>query len=120
MTFSEAVQACFSRYMVFEGRSRRAELWWFVLFAMLGNAVTAMADWALFWSGADVLNTVFGIAILLPMLAVGARRLHDIGRSGWWQLIGLIPILGMLVLIYWFIQPGDEQDNAFGANPLKA
>jgi len=55
--------------------------------------------------------------VLLPSLAVGARRLHDIGRSGWWQLLSLIPVIGVLVLIYWYIQPGDPEANEYGPPP---
>ena len=98
MNFTEAVKACLQKYATFSGRAGKPEFWWFFLFQVLVLVVTGMVS--------DILNALAGLALILPGLAVGARRLHDIGKSGWFLLVGLIPVLGFLLLIYWFIQPG--------------
>lgn len=115
MDFQTAVRTCFNKYATFNGRAHRPELWWFVLFNLLASAVLAVVDSIL---GFEFFNSIYSLAVLLPSLAVGARRLHDIGRSGWWLLLGLIPVIGFLVLIYWYIQPGDPAANEFGPPPL--
>jgi uncharacterized membrane protein YhaH (DUF805 family) len=63
------------------------------------------------------LGMIYSFAVLLPSLAVGARRLHDIGRSGWWQLLALIPVLGIIVLIFFWVQDSQAGDNEYGSNP---
>jgi uncharacterized membrane protein YhaH (DUF805 family) len=123
MDIQTAVRTVFSKYATFSGRARRAELWWFVLFNIIVSVVLGVLDSALFGFGegqAQVLGPIWSLAVLLPSLAVGARRPHDIGRSGWWQLISLIPIIGLLVLIWWYAQPGEPGTNQYGENPLSA
>jgi uncharacterized membrane protein YhaH (DUF805 family) len=105
MDIVEAVKTCFSKYATFSGRASRPEYWWWTLFVILGSVATAMVS--------DLLSGLFSLAVLVPFLAVAARRLHDIGRSGWWQLVGFIPLLGWIVMIYWTVQPG-EGENRFG------
>lgn len=117
MDFQTAVRICLNKYATFEGRARRSELWWFALFTFLGNMILGILDNALF-GGAGVLSGVFSLAVLLPSLAVGARRLHDTGRSGWWLLLLLVPVIGLLVLIWFYIQPGDDGPNAYGPDPV--
>ncbi len=117
MDFQTAVRTCLNKYATFEGRARRSELWWFALFTFLGNMILGIFDNALF-GGAGVLSGVFSLAVLLPSLAVGARRLHDTGRSGWWLLLLLVPVIGLLVLIWFYIQPGDNGPNAYGPDPI--
>jgi uncharacterized membrane protein YhaH (DUF805 family) len=96
MTFQESIQVCFNKYVDFSGRASRSEYWWFVLFVFLGSLVLGMfRTW---------LNIIFLLATLLPQLAAATRRLHDTGRSGWWQLIGLVPIIGFIVLIVFLAQ----------------
>jgi uncharacterized membrane protein YhaH (DUF805 family) len=109
MNFVDAVKTCLMKYVGFEGRARRSEYWWWVLFLVVVSVVLAAV-------GAHMLGNVFSLATLLPSLAVGARRLHDIGKSGWWQLLALIPLIGWLVLIYWAVQPSDG-DNDHGPAP---
>src|SRR5262249_31569125 len=104
MTFQESIRICFMKYADFNGTASRSEYWWFVLFLALGGAATSAI--------ADTWGTVFCIATILPLLAVGARRLHDTGRSGWLQLIGLIPVGGIIVLIIFFVQEGKEIQRA--------
>lgn len=113
MDFITAVRTAFEKYATFSGTAARPEYWWFVLFLLLGNLVFGALDNLLFGSQSQILGALFSLGTLLPALAVGARRLHDIGRSGWWLLIALIPLIGTLVLIWWFIQPSKPDDNPF-------
>jgi uncharacterized membrane protein YhaH (DUF805 family) len=106
-----AVTTCFNKYVVFNGRADRPEFWYFFLFQVVVLAVLGIVS--------RPLEMVASLAFLLPGLAVGARRLHDINRSGWWMLIGLIPLIGWLVLIYWGVQPGDAGTNQYGEPPAK-
>jgi len=111
MNFVDAVKNCFIKYVGFDGRATRSEYWWWVLFIFAVAIVAGLLD-------LGMIGNLFSLATLLPSIAVGARRLHDIGKSGWWQLIGLIPLIGWLVLIYWAVQPS-EGDNAFGPAPTR-
>ena len=101
MTFQEAIRTCFTKYAEFDGQASRAEFWWFMLFVIL--VMTAL----LYVS--EALSSIFLIAVLLPLLAVGARRLHDIGKSGWWLLYMLVPVGGMVMLAFLWSQPGPKQ-----------
>jgi uncharacterized membrane protein YhaH (DUF805 family) len=104
------------QYADFEGRSRRKEYWMFILFYLIFYVVLSVIDSLI---GVPVLSTVFSLALLVPSVSIAARRLHDTGRSGWWQLLVLIPILGALVLLFFLVQ--DSQDeNEYGANPKLA
>ena len=103
---------CLKNYANFQGRARRLEYWGFMLFNAFIYTTTAMLDNML---GTFILfNGLFLLAVALPVLGVSVRRLHDIGRSGWWYLIVLIPIVGFFVLLYWFCQAGDAQANQYG------
>ncbi|QLI81842.1 DUF805 domain-containing protein [Chitinibacter fontanus] len=106
MTFQESIQVCFKKYADFNGRASRSEYWWFALFAFLVSILLSA-------SGAGLISGLFSLATLVPSLAVGVRRLHDLGKSGWFLLIALIPLIGALILIYWFIQPSTDS-NQFG------
>lgn len=112
MTFQDAVTSVFRNYATFSGRAARSEYWWFALFSFLASAVLSLLD------GSGTLPAIWSLLVLLPTLAVGARRLHDTDRSGWWLLIGLIPLLGWIVLIWFFVTRGTEGPNRFGADPL--
>jgi uncharacterized membrane protein YhaH (DUF805 family) len=109
MDFPQAIKTCLNKYATFDGRAGRAEFWWFVLFNFLVSAAASIV-----WHR---LGNLAGLALLLPSFAVGARRLHDIGKSGWFQLLVLIPVVGMLVLIYWAVQKGDPNPNEYGTPP---
>jgi len=109
------------KYATFSGRAQRAEYWWFYLISTLiiiGLSVIDQATGTLDEeTGLGVLSTLYSLAVLIPSIAVGVRRLHDTGRSGWWLLIGLIPVIGSIVLIIFFVLDSEPGDNAYGANP---
>ena len=115
MDFSQAISSGFSNYVNFSGRSQRSAFWYWTLFAVIVSIVTAIIDNII---GIGITNTISGLALFLPGLAVNVRRLHDIDRTGWWLLIGLT-IIGIFLLIYWYCQPGTPGDNRYGQNPLK-
>ncbi|MGV3571831.1 MAG: DUF805 domain-containing protein [Ramlibacter sp.] len=109
MNFTEAVKACFQKYATFSGRAGRPEFWWFFLFQVGVFVVTGYIS--------EIMYGIAALALLLPGLAVGARRLHDIGKSAWLLLVGLIPFVGFLVLVYWFVQPSTGP-NAYGSTEV--
>lgn len=118
-TFMGAVKTCFSKYATFEGRARRPEFWWFALFTFAGSMVTSFLDVAIFGAASDagLLSALFSLAMLIPSIAVGVRRLHDTDRVGWWYLMVFIPLIGFIVLLVFFIQRGTEGPNRFGPEP---
>ena len=118
MTFTQSVSSGFRRYFDFRTRSSRSEYWWWVLFFVLASIAATILDEILF-SGTEILDSVNTIVMLIPWLAVAVRRLHDIDRSGWWFLIAFT-IIGIFLLIYWYIQPGTIGANRFGQDPLRA
>jgi len=128
MTLMDSITVCFSKYFTFSGRARRSEFWWFMLFLVVGQLIAGAADSALFADNVYMLggmelsyNTgyfgnIFALATFLPTWAVEVRRLHDTGRSGWWLLLWLIPLVGFIILLIWLIGKGNEGDNAYGAD----
>lgn len=122
MNMTEAVKTCFTKYFTFSGRARRSEFWWFSLFLVLASFVTAFLDSLFFGvsflSDLGPIGGLFSLATLVPAFSVGARRLHDKGRSGWWQLLLLLPLIGVIVLIVWWASKGDNGANRFGNDPL--
>lgn len=115
------LEAVKNKYAVFTGRAQRQEFWYFILFYFLiyialsfVDQVTGTLDEQ---TGAGLFSGLYALAMLIPSLAVGARRLHDINRSGWWQLLMLIPIIGGLILIFFFVQDSQAGDNQYGPNP---
>lgn len=114
MNFIESVTTCLTNYFNFNDRASRSEYWWFYLFCFLLNIVFGIIGLVIFGPvGSSILQNLSQLAILIPILAVGARRLHDTGRSGWWQLLG-ITIIGLIPLIIWFCTEGDKESNQFG------
>lgn len=111
------------KYAVFSGRARRKEYWMFVLInilvALLLGLIEGIAGIAP-ETTESVLATLYSLAVLLPSIAVGARRLHDTGRSGWWLLIGIVPLIGALVLLIFFVQDSEPGANQYGPNPKEA
>lgn len=105
-----------NKYVEFSGRSRRKELWTFVLVNLVISISLSVLD-AIIGMGIGFIGTLFSLAIFLPSIAVGVRRLHDIGKEGWWLLVGLIPLIGWIVLIYFYVQDSEPGSNVYGANP---
>lgn len=105
--------AVLRKYAEFDGRATRSEFWWFYLATLLVNVGIALLDWILGTS----LGLLYLLATLIPTLAVATRRLHDCDRSGWMQLLGLIPLIGMIVMAFMLAQPGQPVDNRYGPPP---
>jgi uncharacterized membrane protein YhaH (DUF805 family) len=119
VSFGTAIQRGFEKYVGFSGRATRAEFWWWALFQWLVSVAAGIVD-SIIASSANMttfsgLQLLVGIALLLPSLAVGVRRLHDTGRSGWWWLIALVPCAGIIVLIVFWVMESDQGENAYGA-----
>ena len=128
------------KYAVFSGRARPKEYWMFVLFMIIGIVVLTFVDSALglggsseryadasstavgagFYNSGGLLTALFALGLLVPSIAVGVRRLHDTDRSGWWLLIGLIPLIGSFVLLVFMVSSGTRGPNRFGPDPIEA
>ena len=104
MTFQEAIRVCFSKYADFSGRASKSEYWWFFLFTFIASIVLSVLNQYVSW--------LFSLATLLPSFAVGARRLHETNRSGWWQLLWLVPIVGWIVIIIFLAQEALPEEPA--------
>jgi uncharacterized membrane protein YhaH (DUF805 family) len=103
------------KFADFSGRARRTEYWMFFLFNFIIAIVLGVIDTIIGSPG--IIGLIFALAILIPAIAVGVRRLHDTDRSGWWLLIAFVPILGGLVLLVFFVLDSTAGANRFGANP---
>lgn len=106
MTFTDAIGTCFKKYVDFDGCASRSEFWWWVLFTVLVTLVCQRVSYGL--------SGVFSLATLLPSIAVGVRRLHDTDRSGWWELFYFLPIIGWIILIVFWVEPGHA--NRYGGS----
>jgi uncharacterized membrane protein YhaH (DUF805 family) len=102
-------------YVVFQGRARRKEYWMFVLINSIISVILMVVEEFAGLSG--VLSGIYYLAVFLPSLALGIRRLHDTGRSGWWLLLGIIPFIGAIILIIFACQDSQPGDNQYGPNP---
>lgn len=119
MNFTTAVSTCLRNYVGFSGRARRSEYWYFYLFTIGVAVVAAILDAVIVpGSQSQPIETVTSLALLLPSIAVGVRRLHDIDRTGWWLLI-VFTIIGIFVLLYWACVKGTDGANRFGSDPLQ-
>lgn len=96
MTFTDSIRTCYTKYADFTGRASRPEFWWFVLFNFVAGLALSVVS--------DKVSAAFSLATLLPNFAVTTRRLHDTDRSGWLQLLFLIPIVGWILVIVWCAQ----------------
>ena len=112
--FMGAVRTCLSKYVTFAGRAGRPEFWWFFLFSIIVMVVATIIDSFVNRGGIPVVQSLASLALFLPQLSVAVRRLHDTDRSGWAYFIILIPIVGIILLIMWFCQPGTPGQNRFG------
>lgn len=127
MTFTQTIPAVLSKYATFTGRAARPEFWWWTLFVLLLGVATSLIDHFFIASmlGFEAfteetpqpLSMLVSLGLMLPGLAVGVRRLHDLNRSGWWMFIILIPLIGVLVLLWWFVKKGNAGANEFGPPP---
>ena len=107
MTLQESIRVCFTKYADFTGKAGRSEYWWFFLFIILVSLAASMVS--------NILGALFSLGTLLPSIAAAARRLHDTNRSGWWQLICIVPVVGIIVLIVFLAQEGRPPVGAAGA-----
>lgn len=112
---------CWSKYAVFRGRAQRQEYWYFVLFTVFANFACLFLDNYLGTrhptARVGLIGGIFAFAALLPTLAVSARRLHDTGKSGWYLLLGLVPLIGAIVLLIFMVQPTMIGENVYGPDP---
>ncbi len=124
MNFQQAIASCFTNYATFAGRAARSEYWYWLLFTVIVSIVLGVVDVLIFGApspdspGIQPLSTLFSLGVLLPGIAVGVRRLHDVDRNGWWMLIPLT-IIGIIPLIYWICIKGTTGANRFGDDPLR-
>jgi uncharacterized membrane protein YhaH (DUF805 family) len=122
MGFMDAVRICFQKYVTISGRARRSEYWWWFLFILIASFVLGLLDSFIFGFSEEspqILTGLFSLGTLLPSICVAGRRLHDRDKSAWWLLLGLIPIIGWLVLLYFYVTPGTPGPNRFGPDPLR-
>ena len=109
------------KYAVFSGRARRKEYWYFMLFNLIVSIVLAVIDGMTgsfsAEAGVGLLGGLYSMAVLIPGIAVSVRRLHDTDRSGWWLLIGLIPVIGAIVLLVFMVLEGQSGANQYGPSP---
>ena len=113
MSFADAVRSCLTNYATFSGRARRSEFWWFALFVALVEIVLSVVGAAI---GVRPLMFLGYLALIVPYLAAGVRRLHDTGKSGWMILVGIIPIIGPIILLVFFLTDS-AAINAYGPSP---
>ena|SRR5277367_4186238 len=104
MTFVDAIGVCFKKYVVFDGCASRSEFWWWFLFTVVVSLVCRSVSRNLYG--------FFTIVTLLPNIAVGARRLHDTNRSGWWELLYFFPVIGWIILLIFWVEPGQPSRYA--------
>ena len=125
MGFKEAVRSVLSQYATFSGRARRSEFWffqWFCFIAIITAGIVGAVIGAIIGGTESamtfgvILYYLCALALILPTLAVTVRRLHDIGRSGWWILIGLVPFIGAIIMLIFNITDS-KPDNQYGPNP---
>ena len=121
MNFQTAIEICIKKkYADFSGRASRSEFWFFYLFILIGSILTIIADVNMFSHSFDAwgpVNSIYQLLVIVPSLAVSARRLHDTNKSGWYILFSIIPIFGLIV-IFWWSSLGSNKKNRFG-NPIK-
>lgn len=106
VSFVDAIKTCLRKYFTFNGTASRSEFWWFYLFSI---SLSLILNIVLNSPGAAALCNLL---LLMPNLTVACRRLHDTGRSGWWQLL-VLTFIGVLVLLYWFASESKQQDNKY-------
>ena len=113
--------AVLKQYATFSGRASRSEYWFFVLFSIIASLVLTVIDVVI---GKIInieafvgLSALYTLAVLIPSIAVGIRRMHDQGKSGFYLLLSFVPCVGGLILLYFLVQPSTPGDNEYGAEP---
>lgn len=116
MSFGQAVSTCFSKYGTFSGRASRSEFWWFYLLYVIAALLATFIDQVVINSGSfvSIASLLVTVVFIVPFLAVGARRLHDTSKSGWLLLLGLIPCVGGIILLVFFLMPTKPGENQYG------
>lgn len=112
MNLQEATTRCFRNYANFSGRATRSEFWYFWLFQILMHVGLGLM--ATVVDAFVYVSIVASLVLVLPNVAVAARRLHDIDRSGWWQLVIFVPVVGLFIALYWYVQPSQPVENGYG------
>ena len=118
LSFNEAVGTCFRKYFDFTGRARGSEYWYFFLFSFLLGIISTILDMNLFgnsWEDYGPLYLITTVGLFIPSISAATRRLHDSGKSGWWQLLYLT-IIGIFLVLYWLIRKGDANKNSYDVN----
>ena len=113
MSFTEAIASSMGKYGTFGGRASRSEFWWFYLFWLLLTWAAKVAGGGAGSDGGDFMEGIVSLVLLVPTMAVSSRRLHDIGKSGWWLLIAFT-VIGIIPLIIWWASEGSQVANEFG------
>ncbi len=114
--FIDAIKLAFKNYVNFNGRSRRSELWWFILFNIIIQIIIIILA-NLITKNLMFLSYIYSLIIFLPGLSLVIRRLHDIGKSGWYIFIAFIPIVGIFILLYFYCLDSENQSNEYGESP---
>jgi uncharacterized membrane protein YhaH (DUF805 family) len=118
MNFTQAISSGFQNYVNFSGRAPRSEYWYWTLFATLVSIAASLVDHLIFPTmDFSPLHSLAGLALFLPGIAVSVRRLHDLDRTGWWLLI-ILTIIGGILLLVWFCMRGTVGPNRYGPDPL--
>lgn len=122
MSFGQAISSVFKNYANFNGRARRSEFWFFALFNLIIYLAASVINYLIAGSSdttsiIGIIYLLYSLATILPALAVSWRRLHDIGKSGAYILFILIPLVGCIFLLAWFVKDSDMGENRFGPNP---
>ncbi len=113
MSFIDSIKTCFKKYATFSGRARRSEYWFWWLFATIVSSVAV----AIQGQDSSALSGIVGLVFLIPNLAVGVRRMHDVGKSGWYLLMSLIPFVGWILVIVKLCTDSEPGTNMYGENP---
>lgn len=116
MNFSMAISTCLSKYATFSGRASRSEYWWFYLFTLLMSWAASVVGAVTMEDGGDLFSGLVALVFFIPTIAAGSRRLHDMGRSGWWQLL-VLTIIGVILLIVWYASDSEKATNKYGEYP---
>lgn len=121
MDFQSAIRSGFQNYVTFSGRAARSEFWYFALFLVIANVLISFVDGIIFGAshtGFQPLSGLWGLATICPSISISVRRLHDLDRSGWWWWLWLVPLVGWIILLIWYVTKGTDGQNQYGHDPL--